>query len=354
MSDPEESQNLPAKVGSNAMLGLNLIKDNFTTPATDMDDEHETESESAFNATADDDVADDDPLKEVYNNDLERCTDQAVKSRKEKGKPSKDIPELLFCIPCIHPTHTVTNSLDKGYFSIKGSVLDKLLVNQAVKWADDNLKKTSCGWLGCEVTLSECLHDEVVGDLLCYMCKGIVSVDAQTACTDHPETKLEYLVVVALSQVVSWYTWRARYKVLRNITLPFAELIIHPMSQIFPVSILQGLRLHPGQTELNSLVTILTENDKAGDITGLKDKAKVGSLGASGKRLRENQKLKNWMKDLIHQKKRLMTNNRKCEELSVNFSPFKKCKLHEVGNRQSFETVRVSNFDDEKSGRLKG
>ena len=97
------------------------------------------------------------------------------------------------------------------------------------------------------------------------------------------------------------------------------------MSQFFPVSILQGLLFHPwvklksqellvsllqipGQTELNSLVTILTETDKAGDITGLKDQAKVGILGASGKRLLKNQKLQNRMKDLIPQNKRLMTN----------------------------------------------
>ena len=36
--------------------------------------------------------------------------------------------------------------------------------------------------------------------------------------------------------------------------------------------------------------------------------AKVGILGASGKRLLENQKLHNWMKDLIHQNKRLKMN----------------------------------------------
>ena len=124
MSDPENTQNLPAKVGSMAMHALNLVKENFTTPATEIDDEHETGSETASNATAEDDVADDDPLREVYNNDLERLIDLAVKSCKEMGKPSKDIPELLFCIPCIHPTHTVTNTLDKGYFSIKGNALD--------------------------------------------------------------------------------------------------------------------------------------------------------------------------------------------------------------------------------------
>jgi hypothetical protein len=141
---------------------------------------------------------------EVYNNDLERFIDLAVKSCKEKGKPSKNIPELLFCIPCIHPDHNVTNTLDKGYFSIKGNTLDKMSVNQAVKWADANLKKTSCGHLGCEVTLSECLHDAVVGNLLCYKWKGIVPVDVQTACPDHPETKLDYLVVVALILRPNW------------------------------------------------------------------------------------------------------------------------------------------------------
>ena len=60
------------------------------------------------------------------------------------------------------------------------------------------------------------------------------------------------------------------------------------------------------------------------------------------------------MKDLIHQNNRLMMNKRKSEEMSVNFSLFKKRKLHEVGNRQTFDTVRVSNLDDKKSGRLKG
>ena len=43
-----------------------------------MDDGHETANESASNATADDDVADDDPLEEVYNSNLERYTDQLV------------------------------------------------------------------------------------------------------------------------------------------------------------------------------------------------------------------------------------------------------------------------------------
>jgi hypothetical protein len=80
-------------------------------------------------------------------------------------------------------------------------------------------------------------------------------------------------------------------------------------SQELWVSLLQV----PGQTELNSLVTILTETDKAGDITALKVKAKVGNLGDSGKKLLENQRLQNWMKDLIQEHKWLMRNKRKCE-----------------------------------------
>ena len=339
--------------------------------ATETDEEHEVVTDTAEDSV-DEDIADDDPLhEEVYNNDLERIIDQAIKSCKEKGKPSNGIPELVFCIPCIHPKHKVTNTLDKGYFSIKGNQLEKMSVNQAMNWADTNLQKSNCGHLGCGVTISECLQDYVVGDILCYQCKGIQPVDAQTACPDHPDTKLDYLVTVALSQVVNWYIWRARNKVLRNIPLPFAELDIHPMSQFFPVSILQGLLFHPwvksksqdllvnlletpGQTELNGLVMMLSQNDKAGDITGLKDRAKVGGLCETGKQLLENQKLQNWLKGLLHENQKLMRNKRKSDELQLNFIPFKKRKLHEVGNRQSFDTVQGTNFDDEKSGKLKG
>jgi hypothetical protein len=53
-----------------------------------------------------------------------------------------------------------------------------------------------------------------------------LSADVYIPSDCHPETKLDYLVVVALSQVVTCYTWRARNKVLR-ITLPFAELDIY-------------------------------------------------------------------------------------------------------------------------------
>jgi hypothetical protein len=144
--------------------------------------------------------------------------------------------------------------------------------------------------------------------------------------------------VVALSQVMTWYIWRARNKVRRNIPLPFAELDIHPMSQFFPVSILQGLLFHPwvrsksqdllvslletpGQTELNSLVMMLTQNDKAGDITGLKERAKVGSLCESGKQLLENQKLQNWLKGLLHENQKLMRTRGRVTSSSSTSSP---------------------------------
>jgi hypothetical protein len=68
--------------------------------------------------------------------------------------------------------------MDKGYFSIKGNQLEKMSVNQAMNWADTNLQKSNCGHLGCEVTFFECLQDYVVGDILCYQCKGIQPVDA--------------------------------------------------------------------------------------------------------------------------------------------------------------------------------
>ena len=110
----------------------------------------------------------------------------------------------------------------------------------------------------------------------------------------------------------------------------------------------------PRQTELNSLFTMLSQNDKAGDITGLKERAKVGGLCETGKQLLENQKLQNWLKDLLHENQKLMRNKRKSDKLQLNFIPFKNRKLHEVGNRQNFDTVRDTNYDDEKSDRLKG
>ena len=137
---------------------------------------------------------------------------------------------------------------------------------------------------------------------------------------------------MALSQVVNWYIWRARNKVPRNIPLPFAELDIQPMSQFFPDSILQGLLFHPWvrskshdflfsfletprQTKLNGLVMMNLKNDKAGDITGLKERAKVGSLCESGKQLLENQKLQNLLKGLLHENQNLMRNKRKSDKL---------------------------------------
>ena len=122
---------------------------------------------------------------------------------------------------------------------------------------------------------------------------------------------------------------------LRNVTLPYAELATKPGSQIFPCSVLQGLRLHPWvksksqellvnllqaprQTEFNSLVRLLTDYDLAGG-QSLTDQVKVGVLGSSSKKLLENQRLQNWMKELIHQNNRLMTNKRKSEEMSIGW-----------------------------------
>jgi hypothetical protein len=113
----EENPTLPAKIGSMALHALNIVKEKVITPATETDGEHETTASMTDTAkdSADEDIADGDPLhEEVYDNDLERLIDLAIKSCKEKGKPSNGIPELVFCIPCIHPDHHVTYTLDKG------------------------------------------------------------------------------------------------------------------------------------------------------------------------------------------------------------------------------------------------
>ena len=76
------------------------------------------------------------------------------------------------------------------------------------------------------------------------------------------------------------------------------------------------------------------------------DKVKVGLLGSDSKKLLENQKLQNWMKEFTYQNTRLINNKRKRDEISLGFGNFKKRKLFEVGNRQIFDTVRVSFLDD--------
>ena len=125
----EENTTLPAKIGGLAMHALTIVKDTLNPTetdedkvltATETDEEHDVVTDTGDDSV-DEDIADDDPLHEVCNNELEMIIDQAIKSCKEKGKPSNGIPELVFCIPCIHPEHKVTNTLDKGYFSIKGN-----------------------------------------------------------------------------------------------------------------------------------------------------------------------------------------------------------------------------------------
>ena len=72
------------------------------------------------------------------------------------------------------------------------------------------------------------------------------------------------------------------------------------------------------------------------------DKVKVGLLGSDSKKLLENQKLQNWMKEVTYQNSRLMNNKRKRDEISLGFGNFKKRKLHDVGNRQIFDTGFLS------------
>ena len=137
---------------------------------------------------------------------------------------------------------------------------------------------------------------------MCYKCKGNVLVDAMMACPDHPETKLEYLVTVALLHVTTWYTSNARKKILRNVTLPFAVTPAVPGTQIFLTTVMNGLGLHPWVktrsrsilchllkaprlTEFAKLVSVLSDFDQAGE-QSMKDQVQVGSLGNVARRLR--------------------------------------------------------------------
>ena len=142
---------------------------------------------------------------------------------------------------------------------------------------------------------------------MCYKCKGNVLVDAMMACPDHPETKMMYLVTVALLHVTTWYTSVARKKLLQNVTLPFAVTPAVPGTQIFLTTVENGLGLHPWVktksrqilchllkgpklTEFSRLVSVLCDFDKAGDQSML-DKLQVGPLGNVAKKLPEDQKL---------------------------------------------------------------
>ena len=112
---------------------------------------------------------------------------------------------------------------------------------------------------------------------------------------------------MALTQVANWYTYKAKMKMLRDVTLPYAELSTEPGSQLFICTVLQGLGLHPWVksksrnilvnllqaprlTEFAGLVNLLTDFDTASG-QSVTDKAKVGLLGSAEKRLLEDQKL---------------------------------------------------------------
>jgi hypothetical protein len=307
---------------------------------------------------------------EGYNSRLEMLTDMVTKEFVKKGKPSDNVPEIVFSIPCIDPNHTVTNNLERGYFVIRGSSLGKLSVAQAILWADANLSHTGCGFADCTISLEDCLQDQIEGDIMCYKCKGNVLVDAMMACPDHPETKLVYLVTVALLHVTTWYTSCARKKLLKNVTLPFAVTPAVPGTQIFLTTVKNGLGLHPWVktksrsilchllkapklTEFARLVSVLSDFDQAGD-QGMLDQVQVGPSGNVARRLLEDQKLQNRKRELALQNARLLGNKRKRDELSCNYENFRKRKLAEVGDRRPYEAIRTTHIDDRKQGGLKG
>ena len=70
-------------------------------------------------------------------------------------------------------------------------------------------------------------------------------MNAKEGCPNHPNTKCEYLVVVALSQISKWYGVKAMVKLTKGITIPFVTMHTGTPNQILPIELLTGLKLHP-------------------------------------------------------------------------------------------------------------
>ena len=88
---------------------------------------------------------------------------------------------MTFMLECMDPSHRVTPTLvHKGYFSIPGTVLERLSVRQLTEWADENTQKIGCGHLGCTVSMADSLWQVLERQEICfYICKGHQPVDAQ-------------------------------------------------------------------------------------------------------------------------------------------------------------------------------
>ena len=115
-----------------------------------------------------------------------------------------------------------------------------------MEWCDNNASTPGCGYKGCNVIMGESLWillDQQ--EILCFKCKTGEAVDAQEGCPNHPETKLQYLIIIALGQIANWYNMKAKIKLLTVVTLPHIEMLSSPARQIFLLDITQGLKFHP-------------------------------------------------------------------------------------------------------------
>ena len=153
------------------------------------------------------------PIKEVnevlmvdeslYVSEADRITDTLIKNTRATGELSKWVPEMTFVIGCMNPDHKMSERLDKGLFSISGTTLANMSVNQKMDWMyGPGAKVKGCGYGGCDVTLSEAMgHHLSEEEVDCYSCTTNNRVNLSDACPNHPNTKLDYLALASLVTV---------------------------------------------------------------------------------------------------------------------------------------------------------
>ena len=180
-----------------------------------------------------------------YVTEVDKITDHLLKSTRTEAAMSKGVPEMIFMIQCLNPTHTITERLHKGVFSISGPTLAGMSVKQLMDWMDDKgSKMIGFGHDDCDITLSEAMcHHLEDEEVECYSCKDGTPVNLSKACPHHANTKLEYLTLSGLATVAQWYKIKARFRQTQNVTFPHTTLPKAPGHQIFPLCSKVALRL---------------------------------------------------------------------------------------------------------------
>ena len=136
--------------------------------------------------------------------------DEMIKATMAGQRPSEGIPELVFMLGC--PMHWPDQGLGKGLFKIADKGLGRMSVSQLLTYVEALVRdaKTGCGVEGCPVTLEDAILESCEEDIICFRCPDKSLVSPKTACIMHDDTNHLNLVMVALAEVVKWYSDKAR------------------------------------------------------------------------------------------------------------------------------------------------